>query len=394
MVRLRASERKLALADADLGMPHSQVTSKGVKMLPDTECWMNAAAEYWHNNQPLDAGRVLFECMPAESRPLWAARILRLVLEKSHTDPRSPFQLVLHSAEHPHRWACAHRAFGLVRDSLLQLDEDVRREGVTDQKADSYIVTQKSMPAWLLRLAELVAKITYNAADPFDPFDYDAGWGIAVALQRFVNMWKDEEFSKEAWVVLSSFQSRMCDKARARSTHGKALQHLESASRHWREGQPLEAGRLIFECLSRDCQPLWAVRIFYLVLNRARDQLQQVTDEDGDNIDLDIHFRRLDEVTGHSRLWPDARRVYDYLGGEPEEEPQELTEPWKLFVRVDSLARLVAKVAYNSSDPPDPFDESSGGRIAESLRWFVDWWKEEEFLKAAWSAICFPFRPV
>lgn len=362
-------------------------------MVPDTECWVNAAAEYWHNNQALDAGRVLIECMPVESRPLWAARILRLVLEKSHTDPRSPFQLVLHSAEHPHRWACAHRAFGLVRRSQLQLDEDVRRDGITDQTMDSYIVTQKGMPAWLLRLAELVAKITYNAADPFDPFDYDAGWSIAVVLQLFVNMWKDEEFSKEAWAVLSSFQRRMCDKAGARSTHGAALQHLEAASRHWREGQPLEAGRLIFECLSRDCQPLWARRIFYLVLNKARDQMQQLTDEDGDIIDLDIHFRRLEEVTGHSRLWPDARRVYDYLGGEPEEEPQGLTEPWELFVRIDSIARLVAKVAYNSSDPPDPLDESSGGRIAEYLRWFVDWWKEEEFSKAAWSKLCFPYRP-
>jgi hypothetical protein len=53
-----------------------------------------------------------------------------------------------------------------------------------------------------------------------------------------------------------------------------------------------------------------------------------------------------------------------------------------------SLAELVAKVTYNAADPPDKFDEDSGWWIASCLRGFVDWWKDDEFSKAAWSALC------
>jgi hypothetical protein len=55
----------------------------------------------------------------------------------------------------------------------------------------------------LLSLAELVAKVTYNAAEPPDPFDEDSGWWIAASIRGFVDhRWKDQEFSEAAWSAL------------------------------------------------------------------------------------------------------------------------------------------------------------------------------------------------
>ena len=58
------------------------------------------------------------------------------------------------------------------------------------------------MFASLLSLAELVAKVTYNAVDPPDEFDEDSGWWIAASLRGFVDLWMDDEFSKVAWSAL------------------------------------------------------------------------------------------------------------------------------------------------------------------------------------------------
>jgi hypothetical protein len=51
-------------------------------------------------------------------------------------------------------------------------------------------------------LAELVAKVTYNATDPPDRFDEDSGWWIAACLRDLVDRLGDEEFSEAAWSAL------------------------------------------------------------------------------------------------------------------------------------------------------------------------------------------------
>jgi hypothetical protein len=60
-------------------------------------------AEYWNGGQPLEAGRLIFENLPAENRPKWASRVLRLVLDKSRIG-RSRFEEVLRTAEQPNLW--------------------------------------------------------------------------------------------------------------------------------------------------------------------------------------------------------------------------------------------------------------------------------------------------
>jgi len=53
-----------------------------------------------------------------------------------------------------------------------------------------------------LLLAELVAKVTYNATNPDDEFDEDSGWWIAVCLKDILDSVSDSAFSEKMWQVL------------------------------------------------------------------------------------------------------------------------------------------------------------------------------------------------
>jgi hypothetical protein len=154
---------------------------------------MERAKECWQSNQPLEAGRLIYENLPVEDRPLWAARILRLALEKSGAD-RSHFERILDTVDHPRQWGNGHRCFDILRQATLELDNLRRRRALTEDE---------EILAHLIFLAELVAKVTYNAVDPSDPFDENSGWRIAAALQWFTGIWNDEVFAKAAWLALS-----------------------------------------------------------------------------------------------------------------------------------------------------------------------------------------------
>jgi hypothetical protein len=156
---------------------------------------LERAAEYWRGGQAIQAGKLIFENIPAETRPKWASRLLRLVLGRSGIQS-SIFEQVLHTADDQAMWRNGHRVFSAVRASTLELDELERTHGLTKEQ---------KLLGDLLSLAELVAKVTYNATDPPDEFDEDTGWWIAVCLRGFVdNVWTDDEFSKAAWSTLCS----------------------------------------------------------------------------------------------------------------------------------------------------------------------------------------------
>ena len=152
------------------------------------------ARQLWLEGQALEAGRLIFEALPPESRPKWAARILRLVIDKSGVE-KGQFERTLYAADHPRQWSSGHRCFDSLRREVLKFDE-LQRSGRH---------TQEELFHHVLLLAELVAKVTYNASDPPDPFDEDSGWWIAPGLKGFVDYWwpDDQGFSQAAWSALS-----------------------------------------------------------------------------------------------------------------------------------------------------------------------------------------------
>jgi hypothetical protein len=153
------------------------------------------AAEFWANGRPLEAGKLVYENLPPRSRPGWASRILKLVLDRSGI--RSPlFDQVLVVADHEDKWKNGHRVFSTLRESTLRLDELSRDHGLSEGE---------KLLASVLSLAELVAKVSYNATNPPDEFDEDSGWLIAAYLRGFVDhRWRDEQFATAAWSALSS----------------------------------------------------------------------------------------------------------------------------------------------------------------------------------------------
>jgi hypothetical protein len=155
---------------------------------------LKRAFEYWSCGQPLEAGKLIFERLPNVVRPMWASRVLRLVLEKGGIQS-SLFDQVLHTADQQAKWENGHRLFSTIRDSTLKLDEIERAHRLTDEQ---------ELFASVLSLAELVAKVTYNATKPDDEFDRESGWWIAACLRGFVDhRWKGEDFSKAAWAALT-----------------------------------------------------------------------------------------------------------------------------------------------------------------------------------------------
>lgn len=160
----------------------------------DNRTHLVRAAECWRSGKPLEAGRLIFERLASEARPKWAARVLKLAVDKSGI--KHPlFEQVLRTADERSMWAKGHRLFSEVRDSTLELDNVKRTQGLSEEQRILHT---------LFVLAELVAKVTYNATDPPDEFDEDSGWWIAVCLRRFVDsMGRDDEFAVAAWSALS-----------------------------------------------------------------------------------------------------------------------------------------------------------------------------------------------
>lgn len=147
----------------------------------------------WLHNPSLNLGRRLFERVPDDQRPAWAASVLRSVLPVVFTCPPTVAN-VLTVADAPAKWGTAHAAFTAVRLVVLRLDEKRRRQALS---------LEDDVFGHVLGIAELVAKVTYNATHPRDEFDEDSGWFIAGNTRALVALLHDPTFERAAWDALS-----------------------------------------------------------------------------------------------------------------------------------------------------------------------------------------------
>ena len=87
---------------------------------------LEEAEEYWHAGRTFQAGELIFEATAKRDRPKWAARILRLVLERSDAD-RSDFEQVLSVADDPTQWSHGRLAFRELCDAGLRFQKTYDR---------------------------------------------------------------------------------------------------------------------------------------------------------------------------------------------------------------------------------------------------------------------------
>jgi hypothetical protein len=158
-------------------------------MSNEPEAYLQEALEYWRKDEPIKAGRLIFERLPREIQPKWAAEILKAVVGRSGaTSPE--IERIIEMARNPAEWSKGHDAFSAARTQVLKLDRMSSKSS-----ADNLLHHN-------LLLAELVAKVTYNATYPNDGFDEDSGWWVAVLLRDILRLLADTTFSELMWSKL------------------------------------------------------------------------------------------------------------------------------------------------------------------------------------------------
>jgi hypothetical protein len=145
--------------------------------------------EYWRRSDSIAIGQEIFERTAERRRPTWAADILQWCASK-YSDRVSQVDDVIAVGHDDHRWEQGHGAFDRVRAETLRCE----REGVQDRQ----LVT-------LLFVAEIAAKVIYNASGAPAPFDHDSGWWMARCLRQFVVELPDAGLAEhEAWQLLTA----------------------------------------------------------------------------------------------------------------------------------------------------------------------------------------------
>ena len=121
-----------------------------------------------------EAVRELSRRISPSRQPAWAAKILDLFRVRY---PRiAAVDAVYDVALDRNRWSEAHEGFDRVRCLTLRADWD-----------------GDAVRGHLLHLAELVAKVTYNASGEDAPFDADCGLQLIAHALNLADSWNDAE---------------------------------------------------------------------------------------------------------------------------------------------------------------------------------------------------------
>lgn len=124
----------------------------------------------------IDIGRQIFENLPNDIRPAWAGLILSRFDNYLKDIPASVKDLypIIGNKD---RWKEAHEQFGKIRCFLLD---------VKNYQPEAYLL-----------LAELVAKVTYNASGHPAPFDSDSGYYIPSTAVKAAEYFDDDRLKEE-----------------------------------------------------------------------------------------------------------------------------------------------------------------------------------------------------
>lgn len=133
----------------------------------------------------IETGQEIFEDLPNDIRPAWAGFILSrfdYYLKNIPSCVLDLYQII----NHEERWKEAHEQFSKIREFAL---------ANKNYKPDIY-----------LSLAELVAKVTYNASYGPAPFDYDSGHYIPAFALNVSEYFKDERLEEEVKSAIFIFR--------------------------------------------------------------------------------------------------------------------------------------------------------------------------------------------
>lgn len=138
----------------------------------------------WVGGEAAGAGSEIFGSLPPAKQVARGVAVLRAAAHR--VDSAAEVIDILRIAGHPDQWRSAYGAFLTLREASL-------REQAAGVRPD--LVS-------LLRLAESVAKATYNASDSSAPFDPDAASAIALHARSLVDAVNDPVLEELLWGAL------------------------------------------------------------------------------------------------------------------------------------------------------------------------------------------------
>ena len=150
------------------------------------------------------------------------------------------------------------------------------------------------------------------------------------------------------------------------------MQHdyIDKATLLWTTGRSLEAGRTLYEHIPNGSRPGWAANI----LGLCRTLTKTIAEVDA-----------VYEIALDATRWPEAYDAFQRVRKLTlQAEKIRVKDP--IYVDILALAENTAKVTYNSSGAPAPFDRDAGWWIVHNLRTIVDDYNDDDFASEAWSA--------
>lgn len=155
----------------------------------------------WNTDQPKAAGMAIFERIPRELRPRWAADSLRFAMSVVHPAFSAPDAAIINAV----------LTFADQRLPLPTLDPAAADTAHTVfDRTRSYVLAHAqehdTTQHWCFHLTENVAKVSYNAYGFPRPFDHDAGWWVAIDLYQFAKSLSNATIAARALDCLTAPQ--------------------------------------------------------------------------------------------------------------------------------------------------------------------------------------------
>jgi len=139
------------------------------------------AKQVWSTGDYFNASKIIYEHIPVNYRPFWAADLLGISCHMI-TDIDDLINDVIEIAYDKNRWKEAKDMFDKIR--LLVLKEQEKNNNDTTLKE-------------ILYLAEKTCKIIYNSTQNYALFDTNVGWKIGMNILHIIDRTNNEEIKNK-----------------------------------------------------------------------------------------------------------------------------------------------------------------------------------------------------
>jgi hypothetical protein len=178
---------------------------------------------------------------------------------------------------------------------------------------------------------------------PLDKLNADPAFeAVEIQAHEFEGIW----CSRHGREIMGPFP-------RPKTTHELFVE----AEELWRNGDALRAGRLLYERLSADQRPGWAARVLEVCCQSTR------------RVPAEVDAVR--QIARTRSRWNEGHDAFSAVRSLTLRSEIETRRPGDVAAGILYLAENVAKVTYNASGLPAPFDQDAGWWVAKTARSIV-----------------------